>query len=331
MKKPKLSVIFPMLDASEDVQGVFASVASQTGIDRRQVEIIVVDDGSSDDTPELIEKHKDRFSGFADFKVIKHKSRLGLAQTRYDGARAAQGEYLTFVDKRTRPDNDYLANLLNKRRDIVIGNVYMTKTRSIWDRLLVVIRKKLYFPYFNHTFDDIELDQPTYRKFKNKGGGGVMLVKRQYYLDIAKNMNRGKDVNDDSFLIDTLAGITPILKTASANAQYLNRTGFWENVKHLYNRGPKFVDYYTKPSTRFFPLIVSLLTVLAANVVIIFVNPRWLVYELAVAGLVLLTISVYLAEEPLDLIVCLFLLPLALVTFCLGILKGLAMKLTGRY
>jgi glycosyltransferase involved in cell wall biosynthesis len=326
-----LSVIFPVLNASEDIEGVFYSVASQINIDKSAIEIIVVDDGSSDDTVQKVLDNQAVFEGFADFQLLRHKKLLGLAQTRHDGAEAAKGKYLTFVDKRTRPDPDYLQNLLNKNHDFVVGNIYMDKHASIWDRLLVLIRKKLYHPYFNHPFKDVLLDFEAYRKFKNKGGGGAMLVLRRDYLQASKNIRRSVNVNDDSMLIENLTKHTPLLKTSTAKAKYLNRTGFWENVRHLFNRGPKFVDYYIKPGTRFFPLIMLLLAILATNLALVFIEPKFLFYELTGFLVVLVMVCFYLAEDFGDFFICLFLLPLALICFSAGIIKGFLLKLLRRY
>lgn len=326
-----LSLVIPLLNASEDIEGLFQAIGKQKNVDKEQLEVIAVNDGSTDDTAQQIEQHKAAFKEFADFKVITHSSRMGLAQTRFDGAKAARGKFLTFVDKRTRPDPDYLENFLNKKRNIIIGNIYMDKSLSPWDRLLVLVRKKLYFPYFNHPFNDIELDRESYRDFKNKGGGGAMLVLRDYYLKVSATFKRGKDVNDDSLLIENLLGIEPLLKTASARALYLNRTGFKENVMHIYNRGPKFVDYYTKPGTRFFPVIVALVVFILVNIGVAVMAPQWLLAELLAALVILVAVSAYLAESVMDFFTCVVLLPVALVSFSAGILKGLGMKLLRKY
>lgn len=326
-----LSIIFPFLNASEDVGPVFKSIAEQKKIKKGQIEIIAINDGSTDDTEQQIEQHRSVFKGFADFRVIKHPSREGLAQTRYDGATTAKGEFITFVDKKLRPDNDYLYNLLNKKRAIVIGNVYMDKNRSPWDRFLAQVRKRLYFPYFNHHFEDVLLDYTSYLGFRNKGGGGVMLVRKRYYLDIASKLGKSKDANDDSKLIEQLSAIEPILKTYSAKAMYLNRTGMVENISHLYGRGPKFVDYYIRPGSRFFPIILAVAGFILINLAVLFVAPEVLLYELIALIALLVATSAYFADGVVDFVTCLTLLPVAMVAFSAGVVKGLVMKVLRLY
>lgn len=98
-----------------------------------------------------------------------------------------------------RYNPDYFYELVRKSHshNIVVGNVYTDKTLSPWDRLMTLLRKKIYYPYYNHPFKDIELDYDDWKRFKNKGGGAVMLVLKSYYLSVAPSMKMGKDVSDD--------------------------------------------------------------------------------------------------------------------------------------
>jgi glycosyltransferase involved in cell wall biosynthesis len=326
-----LSIIFPLYNAADDVEGVFSAIANQTNIDKSKMEVVVIDDGSTDETNKLIDENKKLFKGFAGFKKINHKTNLGLAQSRFDGASAAKGKYVTFADKKTRADQNYLSSFIGKKYDIIIGDVYMDKSRSIWDRIIILIKKKLYYPYFNHPFKDLKLDHTSYLRFKNKGGGAVMFVRRDYFMKIAENMDRGKDVNDDTLLVEGLSTIKPILKTSSARVLYLNRVGFKDNFSHIYRRGPKFVDYYTKPGTRFFWLIVFYAAWLVLTVVLIFVLPVILLWELAVILVSLVLLAGYLAEEIYDFLVVIVMFPVLAIAFFSGITKGLLMKLFHRY
>ncbi|MDQ3075860.1 MAG: glycosyltransferase [bacterium] len=326
-----LSIIFPLLDASEDVEPVFKSVAKQIKIKKSSIEIIVIDDGSKDDTVSVVENSKKLFDKFGNFSIIIHKNRKGLPATRLDGVKIARGKYITFVDKKVRPDSDYLYQFLNKNRNFVIGNVYINKYRNAWGRVLSLVRKKLYYPYFNHEFEDIVLDTEGYRAFKNKGGGGAMFILRDYYLDVAEGQSLSMHSNDDTRLIMDLTKKEPLLKTASAKSEYLNREGFWENIIHLYNRGPKFIDFYIKPGSRFFPLIMALALVFVLNLVFAFFYPQLILIELAFSIIIDILVSIWLSEEFSDFQYLFILFPIAITIFSLGVFKGLFMKLFRLY
>lgn len=327
----KLSIIIPLLNASGDVEGVFLSLFNQNKVDLKEFEIIIVDDGSTDTTLKEIERFKTLLKGYRNVSIISHDSREGLPKTRLDGAKYAKGKFITFVDKKIRPDQDYFYNLLNKNRNIVIGNVYINKKLGPWSLVLSLIREKLYYPYFNHDFKDVVLDYEAYKLFKNKGGGSAMLVLRDYFIDASKNQSLSMDSNDDSMLIEALTKKEPLLKTSSARAQYLNRTGFLENIIHLYNRGPKFFDYYGKIGSRFFNFILLYFLILFFTILFIFIEPSVLLIELAGFLIVNISISLYISKGLRDFFTSIYILPLAAVAFATGVFKGAIMKLLRLY
>ncbi len=86
--KPVVSVIIPAFNASKTIDKCIDSVLSQT-ID---VEVIVVNDNSSDDTLEKLKKYKDKII------LINNKKNLGPAASRNKALDKATGTYVGFVD-----------------------------------------------------------------------------------------------------------------------------------------------------------------------------------------------------------------------------------------
>ena len=89
---PKVSIIIPMFNSAEFVMECLASVSSQTLED---IEVICVDDASSDATVQLfdmIAKDDDRFH------LIKFDMNQGRSAARNAAIAQAQGEYLAFMD-----------------------------------------------------------------------------------------------------------------------------------------------------------------------------------------------------------------------------------------
>ncbi len=85
---PLVSIIIPCFNVAEFVGDALASAISQT-YDR--VEIIAVDDGSTDDTLRILESYGERV------RVVKTAHR-GAAAARNIGAESAQGDLLQFLD-----------------------------------------------------------------------------------------------------------------------------------------------------------------------------------------------------------------------------------------
>lgn len=86
-----ISVIVPIYNAEEYLNKCLASIVNQT---YRDLEIILVNDGSMDESLAICEKYKQA----DDRIVIVNKHNEGLVRARKDGIRIAKGEYITFVD-----------------------------------------------------------------------------------------------------------------------------------------------------------------------------------------------------------------------------------------
>jgi glycosyl transferase family 2 len=85
-----VSVIIPAFNAGRYLDEAVASVLRQTHSD---LEIIVVDDGSTDDTKAVM----DRYAGHSSVRYLRQQNR-GPGAARNTGALIARGEYLAFLD-----------------------------------------------------------------------------------------------------------------------------------------------------------------------------------------------------------------------------------------
>ena len=97
----QVSVIIPAYNAEAYIGDAVESALRQTYTD---IEIIVVDDGSTDGT-------SDRLRAFGDRIVVHRQSNAGVAAARNRGARAANGEWLAFLDA----DDEWLPEKLDRQ------------------------------------------------------------------------------------------------------------------------------------------------------------------------------------------------------------------------
>ncbi|MEP0545802.1 MAG: glycosyltransferase [Rhodothermales bacterium] len=96
---PSVSVIVPIYNASGVLQTTLPSWLSQD----TSAEWLLVDDGSSDDTAELLSS----MAG-ATMQVLRHSRNRGRAAARNTGIAAATGEVLLFLDADMRPEPDFV-------------------------------------------------------------------------------------------------------------------------------------------------------------------------------------------------------------------------------
>ncbi|MFL6786013.1 MAG: glycosyltransferase family 2 protein, partial [Sphingomicrobium sp.] len=90
MASPLASVIVPVFNRAGVVGQAVTSLADQT---LENIEIIVVDDGSSDASAEVAER-----AGGQRVRVIRHSHNRGIPAARNTGLQAAAGKYIAWLD-----------------------------------------------------------------------------------------------------------------------------------------------------------------------------------------------------------------------------------------
>ena len=85
-----ISVIIPTYNRARSLQRAAQSVLEQTF---RDIELLIVDDGSNDDTAQVVEALSD-----SRVRYLRQKENRGACAARNAGIRAARGEYIAFQD-----------------------------------------------------------------------------------------------------------------------------------------------------------------------------------------------------------------------------------------
>lgn len=91
MTKPKVSMI---LSAYNEERFIDKAICSLTNQSLKDIEIIIINDGSTDKTPEIIEKYAEEDPRI----TVINQSNIGLGASRNKGMAIAQGEYVGFLD-----------------------------------------------------------------------------------------------------------------------------------------------------------------------------------------------------------------------------------------
>lgn len=121
MAQPKVSVIVPVYNAEEYIERCVNSLKNQT---LQDIEIILVDDSSTDLSPGMCDKMAQEDSRI---KVI-HKVNEGAGKARNAALEAASGEYIGFVDSDDFVEKDMFKTLVERAEkygsDLVMSGVY---------------------------------------------------------------------------------------------------------------------------------------------------------------------------------------------------------------
>ena len=91
MTNPKISVILSAYNEEKFIRKAIESVSNQTLED---IEIIIINDGSTDNTLDIINSYADKDNRI----VVIDQENIGLGASRNKGMKIARGEYVTFLD-----------------------------------------------------------------------------------------------------------------------------------------------------------------------------------------------------------------------------------------
>ena len=127
MKKPLISIIIPVYNVEKYLSRCLNSVISQ---DYKNIEVILVDDGSTDNSLKICNNYCQRFN----FIKVFSKRNEGLSSARNYGIKQAEGSFLMFIDSDDYVSRTFCSAALNNQKkynsDIVIFDYNRVTTKS---------------------------------------------------------------------------------------------------------------------------------------------------------------------------------------------------------
>lgn len=119
INKGLVSIIIPVYNVEKYIDRCVESLLNQT---YKNIEIILVDDGSIDKSSKMCDEYKKRDNRV----VVFHKKNGGVSSARNIGIDVATGYFITFIDGDDYVSNEYIETLLRYQEkndyDIVVGN-----------------------------------------------------------------------------------------------------------------------------------------------------------------------------------------------------------------
>ena len=103
-----LSIIIPVYNSEKYLIKCLDSICNQ--ITKYKYQIICINDGSTDNSLEILNKYQNRFENF----YIINQKNGGISNARNNGIKASSGTYLGFIDNDDWVTNDYVEKLLSR-------------------------------------------------------------------------------------------------------------------------------------------------------------------------------------------------------------------------
>lgn len=124
MSKEKISIVIPCYNVEKYVEKCIKSIMNQT---YSELEVIVIDDKSTDGTYDVLLKLKKEYNDR--FILLQNEKNSGLAYTRNFGVKKATGKYIGFIDSDDYVAPDYyevlVEKILNDKSDLVVNDIQL--------------------------------------------------------------------------------------------------------------------------------------------------------------------------------------------------------------
>ena len=124
---PLVSIIMPAFNAEKSIGRAIESVLNQTYLN---LELIIINDGSTDGTSDVVRKYKD-----ARIRLIEQLN-TGLSGARNTGLTEVTGKYVVFIDSDDWYETDYVEKMISSKMDnqhqlVVCGMILHKKSEEV--------------------------------------------------------------------------------------------------------------------------------------------------------------------------------------------------------
>ena len=180
----KISIIVPIYNVEEYIEKCVDSLINQT---YKNIEIILVDDGSTDKSYDICKKYSETDSRI---KLI-HKENGGLSDARNVGIDNATGDYITFLDSDDWISYDY-SEIMIKELQETNADIVMSNLVNVYDNDYVFETKKTFGKKTYTNIEALEAFEDTI---------SVVAVAKLYKKELFDNLRYkvGK-IHEDEFM-----------------------------------------------------------------------------------------------------------------------------------
>ncbi|OKH29085.1 glycosyltransferase [Chroogloeocystis siderophila] len=219
----KISVIIPCFNAAKTIAVQLEALAKQTW---KNWEIIVVDNGSTDESVAIVEKYQKQIPNL---QLIHASDRPGAAHARNAGAKVATGEALLFCDADDRVEASWLSTMGEAllKRDFVAGCFDYTQLNEPWlvDSGILQVQKVGLSQY----------EFPPYLPFAGSGNLGIKKALHEAVGGFNENLLYAEDT-DYCFRVQLLGTQLHFVEDAVAQIRLRHR------FKDIYKQGESWAE-----------------------------------------------------------------------------------------
>lgn len=246
----RLSIVMPIYNGQCYINNTIGHILAY---DIKNIQLVLVDDGSQDDSWAICESFAKRDSRV----VCVKKENGGIADARNLGVNKAQGEYLAFVDQDDYIDVKEIVSCLdaNESYDMILFSTnrkYEDSTTSC-DTVLKNMQIESKKEIFERLIWPMVSPTSVNKVVSYIGHVWAGVYKRSLLEKNHIRFNKFVSIEDDFlFVFDAL--------NYSANVATINRIGYyWSTNRKSLTYNPKYIDEFAEKCTKFYDYIESVL------------------------------------------------------------------------
>lgn len=231
---PKVSIIVPVYNVEKYLDKCLNSLINQT---LKDIEIIIVNDGSPDNSQAIIDKYKNKYSNIKAYT----KKNEGLSSARNYGMKYAKGEYISFIDSDDYIEYNMYEKMYKKAKEHDFDIVTCDLT-YIYEDKKVYCSSNIKKDLFNKK-EIKKIMTNIYPAAWNK------IYKRKLLQNTKINFKIGVWFEDVEFLYRLLPHINTIGTINESFVNYVQRKGnitstFDKRLYHCIDNWNGIIDYY---------------------------------------------------------------------------------------
>ena len=165
MESKVLSIIIPVYNAEKYIPNLMEKFVVQ---DLSNVEIILVDDGSKDNSLRICQEYADRNENI----VVIHQENRGASEARNTGIHRATGKYITFVDSDDDIATDYIqivcAVCQREMTDLIQFDAYIKKDNDVSRREFIMSEGKATLTQYFECVLNQQVNEPWDKAYRSE-------------------------------------------------------------------------------------------------------------------------------------------------------------------
>jgi glycosyltransferase involved in cell wall biosynthesis len=320
MERASLSVVIPVYNEAVHLSATMRALVAAVDESDFDAEVVVVDDGSTDDTADAARASAD--GGIA-VRIVSQPNR-GRFEARRAGLAHARGEYVLFLDSRVRLAPGALRFVRERLQSAPVwnGHVYV-EADNAWGEFWRLLAELAWRDYFDHprttSFGIADFDRFP------KGLGCFLAPRALLMSAFAEFQSQYADsrlANDDTPILRAVAGTAAIHISPQFACVYAPRTNLGSFLRHAVHRGVVFLDGHGTPESRFFPAVVAFFPLSAAVATAAVRRPGLVPAGLAACGLAAASYGLHAGRSRRELVVLAGVTPLYAVAHGVGMWRG---------